>query len=216
MSIINEIKELDSIDGEIKRMSVSLRKLRSRKKELEKIITEFLERHEQPGVKYHGKTFVAHKKEKTIRKKQSDKENAMYHILSRYVRDPDKIVNEVMQSQKGGMRLLNNPQLIKLTDQFAEFYVVFMQNSEKFFDKADEYVNDTDASSDLPDDIYDQLDVLLIANTQQKLKFTQLELENMFDLVATQMTPNMTKAISQRANKHFKDIIKNESVYGNF
>ena len=68
MSIINEIKELDSIDGEIKRMSVNLRKLRSRKKELEKIITEFLERHEQPGVKYHGKTFVAQKKEKTIEK----------------------------------------------------------------------------------------------------------------------------------------------------
>ena len=127
-----------------------------------------------------------------------------------------EINKKLMQSQKGGMRLLNNPQLIKLTDQFAEFYVVFMQNSEKFFDKADEYVNDTDASSDLPDDIYDHLDVLLIANTQQKLKFTQLELENMFDLVATQMTPNMTKAISQRANKHFKDIIKNESVYGNF
>ncbi len=122
-----------------------------------------------------------------------------------------EINKKLMQSQKGGMRLLNNPQLIKLTDQFAEFYVVFMQNSEKFFDRADDYVNDP-ASSDLPDDMYDQLDALLIANTQQKLKFTQLELENMFDLVSTQMTPTMTKAISQRANKHFKNIIKNDSV----
>ena len=107
MSIINEIKELDSIDGEIKRMSITLRKLRSRKKELEKIITEFLERHEQPGVKYHGK-------EKTIRKKQSDKENAMYHILSRYVRDPDKIVNEVMQSQRGDKEEVMSLKVTKL------------------------------------------------------------------------------------------------------
>ena len=128
----------------------------------------------------------------------------------------EEINKKLMQSQKGGMRLLNNPQLIKMADQFAEFYVVFMQNSEKFFDDADDYVNDTDASSDLPDDMYDQLDALLITNTQQKLKFTQLDLENMFDLVSTKMTPNMTKAISQRANKHFKNIIKNESVYGNF
>ena len=114
MSIINEIKELDSIDGEIKRMAVTLRKLRSRKKELEKIITEFLERHEQPGVKFHGKTFIAQKKEKTIRKKQSDKENAMYHILSRYVRDPDKIVNEVMQSQKGDKEEILSLKVTKL------------------------------------------------------------------------------------------------------
>lgn len=126
-----------------------------------------------------------------------------------------EINKKLMQSQKGGMRLLNNPQLIKMADQFAEFYVVFMQNSEKFFDKADEYVNDP-ASSDLPDDMYELLDVLLISNTQQKLKFTQVELESMFDLVSTKMTPNMTRAIAQRTNKHFKDIINNESVYGNF
>ena len=73
---------------------------------------------------------------------------------------------------------------------------------EKFFDKADEYVNDP-ASSDLPDDMYELLDVLLISNTQQKLKFTQVELESMFDLVSTKMTLNMTRAIAQRTNKQF-------------
>ena len=113
------------------------------------------------------------------------------------------------------MRIVNNPDLIKIANQFADFYVVFMQNSEKFFDKADEFVNNP-TSSDLPDDIYEKFMSVTMTNTQQKLEFTQLELENMFDLVSTQMTPSMTNAIAQRTNKHYTNSINNESVYGNF
>lgn len=104
--------------------------------------------------------------------------------------------------------------LVKQADQFAEFYVVFMQNSEKFFDKADEYVNNI-SNSDLPDNIYNELQAVIMSNVQNRLEFTQTELENLFDAVSTQMTPNMSQAISQRANKHYKSSIKNESFYDN-
>ena len=63
-----------------------------------------------------------------------------------------EISNKLIKSQKGSMRIVNNPDLIKIANQFADFYVVFMQNSEKFFDKADEFVNNP-TSSDLPDDL---------------------------------------------------------------
>jgi hypothetical protein len=52
--------------------------------------------------------------------------------------------------------------LVKQADQFAEFYVVFMQNSEKFFDKADEYVNNI-SNSDLPDNIYNELQAVIMS-----------------------------------------------------
>ncbi len=126
-----------------------------------------------------------------------------------------EISNKLIKSQKGSMRIVNNPDLIKIANQFADFYVVFMQNSEKFFDKADEFVNNP-TSSDLPDDIYEKFMSVTMTNTKQKLEFTQLELENMFDLVSTQMTPSMTNAIAQRTNKHYTNSINNESVYGNF
>ena len=132
-----------------------------------------------------------------------------------------EINNYLIKSQKGSMRLLNNPDLIKMADQFAEFYVVFMQNSEKFFDKADEFVNNPKAS-DLPDDVYnDFMRVISVNNIQGlpleqgALEFTQVELENLFDRVSTHMTPSMTKAIAQRTNKHYTFSIKNESLYSN-
>ena len=128
-----------------------------------------------------------------------------------------EINNYLIKSQQGSMRLIKGSTTpIKMADQFAEFYVVFMQNSEKFFDKADEFVNNPKAS-DLPDDVYnDFMRVISVNNIQQgALEFTQLELENLFDRVSTFMTPNMTKAIAQRTNKHYTFSIKNESLYGN-
>lgn len=115
----------------------------------------------------------------------------------------ESVVEEFPSNDKG---------LIKQADQFAEFYVVFMQNSEKFFDKAEEYKRNI-SNKDFSD--AEVLDDLLLISTQQKLKFTQVELEILFDKVSTQMTPNMSKAISQRANKHYKNSIKNESFYDN-
>jgi len=135
-----------------------------------------------------------------------------------------EINNYLIKSQQGSMRLLNNPDLIKMADQFAEFYVVFMQNSEKFYVKAIEFLKNP-KTSELPDDIHnDFMRVMSVINMrnwaldrpqQGALEFTQLELENLFDRVSTNMTPNMTKAIAQRTNKHYTFSIKNESLYGN-
>tara|TARA_B100000073_G_C23687431_1_gene555040 strand:- start:674 stop:1030 length:357 start_codon:yes stop_codon:yes gene_type:complete len=101
MSIIAEVRELDNLNNEIKRLSKSLSALRKRKRELEKIVTEFLERHQEPGVKFEGKAFVKQTKQARTRKKQSEKEHDVYQVLSRYVRDPDKVMGEVLESMKG-------------------------------------------------------------------------------------------------------------------
>ena len=113
------------------------------------------------------------------------------------------VVEELPSNDKG---------LIKQTELFAEFYVVFMENSEKFFDKVEKYRSNISNKDFLDAEV---LDTILLTNTQQKLKFSQVDLENLFDAVSIQMTPNMSKAISQRANKHYKSSINNESFYDN-
>ena len=101
MSIISEVQELDSIEKEIKRLSTTLRDLRKRKRYLEETISGFLDKHGEKGVKYQGKAIVAHKKEKVIRKKQSERESDLYHVLQKYVRDPERVMGEVLEAQKG-------------------------------------------------------------------------------------------------------------------
>ena len=101
MSIISEVQELDSIEKEIKRLSSTWRDLRKRKRYLEETINNFLLKHGEKGVKYQGKAIVAQKKEKVIRKKQTEREADVYHVLEKYVRDPERVMGEVLQAQKG-------------------------------------------------------------------------------------------------------------------
>ena len=101
MAIVGEIKELEEIEKEIKRMASTLRKLRARKKHLEGVITDFLEKHNEPGVKFQGKAIIAQKKDKRIRKKKSEREEALRSVLSRYVRDPDRVAGEVQEAIQG-------------------------------------------------------------------------------------------------------------------
>ena len=50
----------------------------------------------------------------------------MYHILSRYVRDPDKIVNEVMQSQRGDKEEIMSLKVTKLKKRKINYnFIIF-------------------------------------------------------------------------------------------
>ena len=101
MSIVGEIKELDEIEKGIKRLGSTLRGLRVRKKHLEGVITDFLQRHNEPGVKFQGKAIIAQKKDKRVRKKKSEREEALKNVLSRYVTDPDRVAGEVQEAIQG-------------------------------------------------------------------------------------------------------------------
>ena len=101
MSILSEIRELESLDHEIKSLSQQLRKLRQRKTEVESLITEYLDNNKQPGVKYKGKAFIADTKSKIKRKTKSERENDVLSALSRYVDNPKEVYKDVVESMKG-------------------------------------------------------------------------------------------------------------------
>lgn len=74
MSISSSIVELRKINNEIKRRSTALRTLRKKKRELEAIILEFLNKNGQNGVKYRNEiAIIKETKKKSNRKYQNHK-----------------------------------------------------------------------------------------------------------------------------------------------
>lgn len=101
MSILSDIKELESLDIEIKSLASRLKQLRQKKSTIEESITEYLESNNHPGVKYQGKAFVTDKKSKIKRKTKSEREADMVDTLSRHVNNPEQVYRDILESMKG-------------------------------------------------------------------------------------------------------------------
>jgi hypothetical protein len=112
VAFVTELKEL-SLD--IKRRSTEIAKLRKRKEELEKKITDFLIEKDQPGVKYRDVAVILEKnKYKRIPKKKAQKEEDAVNVLKHYgIGNAEKILSELIETMKGdevpktGLRLKN-------------------------------------------------------------------------------------------------------------
>lgn len=102
MSITYHVNELQKINTEIKRQSAELSKLRKRHKELEKIIQEFLNEKEQPGVKFGDFAVVLEKKSKFTTKPKKEKEEDSIKILEECGVDYPKEVLEKLERAKKG------------------------------------------------------------------------------------------------------------------
>jgi hypothetical protein len=101
-SITDEVKELKSIMDELKRVNLTAKNLRLRKKELEASIIKYLDDQKQPGVRIGDFCVLAEKKEKRERKKKAEKLSDGEAILSQYgVAEPSKVLVELMESMKG-------------------------------------------------------------------------------------------------------------------
>ena len=69
--ITGNVRELDNLNIEIKRLAKQLRKLRARKKKIEGNISKYLEETNKPGVKYKGTAIIAENKAKYVRNRKS-------------------------------------------------------------------------------------------------------------------------------------------------
>ena len=113
--IIAFVTELKELAVDIKRRSAELSKLRKRKEEIEKKITDFLIEKDQPGVKYRDVAVILEKnKYKRIPKKKAQKEEDAVNVLKHYgIGNAEKILAEVIDTMKGdevpktGLRLKN-------------------------------------------------------------------------------------------------------------
>lgn len=100
--IISCVTELKELDLEIKNIKISLSKLNKRKKELEKKVVDYLDKKDQPGLKYKDLTIISEEKDKHCRLKSKEKMEKGYCVLEKYgISNPEKVLKELMENMKG-------------------------------------------------------------------------------------------------------------------
>jgi hypothetical protein len=104
--IRSEMKELKEVNAEIKRLAISLKMLRDRKKGLEEDIIEYLNRTGQPGIKYEDLIVLAGEKKCRDKKKKEEKELDVLTILEdRGVRNSRETYLEILEAMRGEQKL---------------------------------------------------------------------------------------------------------------
>lgn len=95
--IVSAVQEIDTIDKEIKALRLSLSRLNNRKKALESNIIDFLDKKDQPGLKYKDITIISEEKDRHFRLKKKDKLQKGKNILQKYgVPSSDKLLEELL------------------------------------------------------------------------------------------------------------------------
>ena len=102
MTIQNDVRELNQLNAEIKRLSAEARTLRKRAKEAEARIADYLKAKDQPGLKYEGQAIVLEQVTKRpARKKVEYEERAIDVMESHGVKDPERLWKELSESRRG-------------------------------------------------------------------------------------------------------------------
>ncbi len=97
------LEELKNIAHEMHSNNAKMKGLRSRKKELEEIIVEYLEVNNKPGLKLDNIVFLAGEKNSRMSKKKSEIKKDMADVLKRYGidGDPSEVLDELDNAKKG-------------------------------------------------------------------------------------------------------------------
>jgi hypothetical protein len=102
MSITTDVRELESLNLEIKRISGRARDLRKKAKIVEGRIIHYLKSKGDVGAKFGKKAIVLENKSRRTIKRKSDREIQALHILeSQGVSDPEKVLQAILESRKG-------------------------------------------------------------------------------------------------------------------
>ena len=104
--IRSEMKELKEVNTEIKRLAISLKMLRERKKGLEDDIIEYLNRTGQPGIKYEDLIVLAGEKKCRDKKKKEEKELDVLTILEDHgLRNSRETYLEILEAMRGEQKI---------------------------------------------------------------------------------------------------------------
>ena len=103
MSIQTQVSELKAIEQDIKLTSQELKKLRLRKKELEKHISAYIKAKELPGVKHHGTVVLLEEKPAKAPKTKVEEQRDALRVLEQYgIHDsPEKVLEEILKARQG-------------------------------------------------------------------------------------------------------------------
>jgi len=101
-TIKSTIEELNQLKAEILRHNLITKKLRSRVKTLEDILTKYLNEKNETGLKYQGQAIILENKEKNLPKKKKEKVNDVILFFKELgIQDADKAYTKLEQLQKG-------------------------------------------------------------------------------------------------------------------
>jgi hypothetical protein len=100
--IQNYIKELESLEEEIKRKNNEIKELKKQQNIVKELIISFLKEQEEKGVKYNDKVFILNKNLVRIRKKKDQKLESIKEVLQKNnIEITSNIINDIIESQKG-------------------------------------------------------------------------------------------------------------------
>jgi hypothetical protein len=100
--IANDMKELKTINNEIRRLTIQLKNLRDKKKDLEKHILSFLKQEEQPGLRYQEMVVLSGEKKIRDKKDKEQKEQEIINLLENAgVNDAKNTYNTILEAMKG-------------------------------------------------------------------------------------------------------------------
>jgi hypothetical protein len=104
--IVGAVKELETIDDEIKRLKKRMAVLRKRHRELTKHVSGFLDEKKQPGLKYRGVAVTVQEKGRREYKKKADKYSDGIAVLKSYgINHADDALEELLEAMKGAPRI---------------------------------------------------------------------------------------------------------------
>jgi hypothetical protein len=102
MSIQGKVNELNAIKSELKSLRLRGSTLRKRAKLIEDEIDEYLDRKDQPGLKYKGTAIIRETSTTRRVKKKSDARVDAINVLERRgVGSPEKVFDEMMDARRG-------------------------------------------------------------------------------------------------------------------
>ena len=102
MSIRGVVEEINQLKIEIKRNLEINKKYRTRIKELEKVISVYLEEKNQPGLKYKGSAIILENKVKTKTKPKKEIEKDVISLFEELgIDNPSKVYDKLLNLRKG-------------------------------------------------------------------------------------------------------------------
>lgn len=97
----SSVTELKSIKSEMARLAAQLAELRKRKKELDTVVTRFLDEKKQRGFKFKGTAVFTEEKTTTRMKNKGDREKSVTDMLRKMgVQDAERAFQEIQKCQK--------------------------------------------------------------------------------------------------------------------
>jgi hypothetical protein len=102
------MSELKNINVELKRLGQQMKILKTKKKEIEENIADYLREMESEAARYKNMIVISKEKKHRIKKNKVERENELSSILQKAgIHNTDKVLHEIKEALKGKETMIN-------------------------------------------------------------------------------------------------------------